>query len=278
MHPRAAEQVDAVDEAVEQAELVGGEAAAEALRAEAESVDSRDVKPFTGSATLVAHNVRTGLAAVMRERAWFEREPDAPKIDFARLQRCDEAARALVFVTRRAEQVVVKRPAVRAMCSRAAASRKVLLKAADALVDAGVFDADVVATIRAGRGWIDTAQDYVDLATLFRSNASRTRGKTAVKAEQIREAAELGAALLDVLKPGGARASSDKPEAQSQALLLRDRMAVVVSRRYAEVERAAGWRWGRALDEHVPAMLSRVRAAPRQKAPADGGAKPAPPT
>lgn len=46
-------------------------------------------------------------------------------------------------------------------------------------------------------------------------------------------------------------------EAERTAADMRDRVAVVLARRYRYVERAAGWRWGRALDAHVPAMFSR---------------------
>ncbi len=49
---------------------------------------------------------------------------------------------------------------------------------------------------------------------------------------------------------------------------MRNRMAMVLARRYELVERAAGWRWGRELGEHVPALQSRARmTAPRDEPP-----------
>ena len=41
---------------------------------------------------------------------------------------------------------------------------------------------------------MDTAQDCIDLAALFRANADRIQGRTTVTAEQLRDAAKLGLA------------------------------------------------------------------------------------
>lgn len=271
VHP-AAETDDAFSEveALDDEAVGGGEGALAAFTPEAEAVDARDVKPFSGGATLTLHNVRAGVAAVLAERAWFERDAQGPKVDFKRIEECAEAARALAFAARRAEQVVVQRPDLNAKFTRSAKLRRVLLKAADALVDGGVFLAAEVALIKAGRGWFDIAQDLVDIASLFRRHAAAVRGKTAVSAAQLREAATLGEELLALLTPMGARPKGERAEALTKATALRDRLAVVVARRYQEVERAAGWRWGRSLDEHVPSMLSRTRSK-RVAEESDGG-------
>ncbi len=262
-----------IEEGADGEDLAGGEAALAEFTAEAEAVDERDVKPFSGSATLVVHNVREGIAAVMKERAAIEGDANAPKVDFSRIERCTESAKALAFAARRVEQVVIKRPDLRVKFAASSKIRRVLLKAADALVDAGVFDAAEVASIKAGRGWFDVAQDCADLASLFRRNAAQVRGKTAVTAAQLKEAAALGEELLDALTPTGGRPRGEKAEALAKLTALRDRMAVVVARRYQEVERVAGWRWGRSLGEHVPSMLSRVRS---KRAVDDSGDAPKP--
>jgi hypothetical protein len=257
--------------------LIGGEAAVAEFRAEAEAVDERDVRPFRGSATLAIHNVRAGVAAVMAERSWFERDAQGPKVDFTRLAKTIEVARAMAFAARRAEQVVIRRPDMKARFARAAKLRRVLLKAADALVDAGLLDADAVAAIKAGRGWFDVAQDCVDLASLFRRNAAKVRGKTAVTAAQLREAAQLGEELLDTLTPEGAKPTGARARELADAIALRDRLGTVLAHRYAEVERAAGWRWGRALGDYVPSVLSRVRSKRAADDAVDTGKTPANP-
>ncbi len=274
MRPMAADAEEPVIEEADDEDLAGSEAALAAYTPEAEAVDARDVRPFSGSATLVVHNVREGIAAVMRERAVIEADPNAPRVDFSRVERCIESAKALALAVRRVEQVVIARPDLRVKFKSASKVRRVLLKAAEALVDAGVFDARVVANIKVGRGWFDVAQDCVDLASLFRGSASKVRGKTAVTAAQIREAAALGEELLEALTPAGGRPKGEKAEALAKLTALRDRLAVVVARRYQEVERVAGWRWVRSLGDHVPSMLSRGRS---KRASGEGGeGKPSP--
>lgn len=248
--------------------LVEGERSYEACRAEAEAIDGRDVVSFKGSSVLAMHNARRGVEAVMAERGWFEGDKEAPKVSFVKVAATTDAAKALAFATRRAEQVVVKRSDLRARLVQASRIRRTLLRACDALVDAGALDAGEVAAIREGRGWFDTVQDCIDLAALLRRNGAKIRGKTAVTAAQINEAATLGSELLAVLRPTGAKASGAKADALSAALDMRNRMAMVLARRYELVERAAGWRWGRELGEHVPALQSRTRViAPREEPP-----------
>ena len=87
----------------------------------------------------------------------------------------------------------------------------------------------------------------------------------------MKEAADLGSELLRTLKPRGVGRRGERSEAEVAASDARDRMAVVVARRYAYVERIAGFRWGRELGAAVPAMLS--REVSRSGAEADEGAE-----
>src|SRR5436853_373347 len=79
-----------------------------------------------------------------------------------------------------------------------------------------------VEKIRAGRGMIDLATDCVELAALFRANADGLRGKTAVTADQISEAADLGTQLLSLLRPKGARQAAPSRESK-EAVEVRNR-------------------------------------------------------
>jgi hypothetical protein len=107
-----------------------------------------------------------------------------------------------------------------------------------------------------GRGPLATAQACVAYASLFRAKQAQTRHVTAVTPEHVREAAMLGSELLREVKPRGV-ARTTRSEAQRAAADDRDRMAVVVTRRYAYVERVAAWRWGRECKAIVPTMLAR---------------------
>jgi hypothetical protein len=57
--------VSGVTPSIAPAEAVGVEAAWERFRTEAAAVDARDVKTFTANASVVLHNVSTGVGAVM---------------------------------------------------------------------------------------------------------------------------------------------------------------------------------------------------------------------
>lgn len=254
---------EVIDEDAPQAEHEDADVETEGAEAEyakhadaARAIDARDVKTFTGDAMIALFNVRVGVKAVVAARAMFEQDPNAPKVDFAALEGTVGVAQALTLATRRAERVVVANTGLRAKLSDAAKTRRALLASAVALAEGGVIDASEVARIRKGRGPMDTAQDCIDLAALFRANAARIQGRTTVTAEQLRDAAKLGNELVAALTPAGAKTAAPTKENAPEAEM-RDRMAVLLARRYFEVERAAGWLWGRALDEHVPALLAR---------------------
>jgi hypothetical protein len=237
-------------------EPVGLEASWEQCRDEAARVDARDVVPFKPNASVVLHNVRTGVAAVVAERAWFEAQADGPRVDFARVEGAATAAEALVFVATRAGSITRVAPGVQLKIVRARKALRILRGAAVSLVASGVFSADEVPRLD-GRGPLATARACVAYASLFRSKQTRTRHVTAVKAEHVREAATLGTELLREVKPRGVGARAPRPEVERAAADDRDRMAVLVAQRYDYVERVASWRWGRACEAIVPRMLSR---------------------
>jgi len=237
-------------------EPVGLEASWEQCREEAAHVDPRDVATFNHNASVVLHNVRTGVAAVVAERPWFEAQPDGPRVDFARVAGAETAAEALVFAATRAGAITRVAPVVRAKIVRARRVLRILRGGAESLVEAGVLTAEEVPIVD-GRGPLAAARSCVAYASLFRAKQAQTRNLTAVKPEHIREAAALGSELLREVKPRGVGGRAVRPEVERAAAADRDRMAVVVTRRYDYVERLAAWRWGRDCDAIVPTMLSR---------------------
>jgi hypothetical protein len=237
-------------------EVSGFEASWERFRAEAEAVDAGEVKTFPYSAGVVLHNVRTGVAAVVAERPWFDAQPDAPRVDYARLGEAEVAAEALAFTADQAAALVRTPPTLTVKIKRARVLVRALDTGAAALVAMGQMRADEIpATL--GRGPIATARRCVTLAALFRGKHARTRGVTAVTSAIVKEASDLGSELQRILKPKGVGKRNARSEAEVAASDARDRMAVVVARRYGYVERIAGFRWGRELGAYVPTMLSR---------------------
>jgi hypothetical protein len=121
-------------------EAVGVEASWERHRAEAAKVEARDVKPFSHNASVVLHNVRTGVTAVLAERAWFEQQPDAPRVDFGRVAAAETAAEALVFTAGRAGSVGRASPTLHKKIVRSRTLLRILQRGAEALVEGGVLD------------------------------------------------------------------------------------------------------------------------------------------
>ena len=156
------------------------------------------------------------------------------------------------------------------------ALRAVLMPAAVSLAASRLVSQGVVDTIRKGRGAYDTASDCVALSSLFIKNAQAIRGKTSVTAEEIRQAAEVGSALVKVLKPEAGRRSRERTGAVKQAAEARDRLWTLLVQRHDNLWRAGAYLFGREVDTLVPALQSRVVARKRAKAPAGPTAPTAP--
>ena len=214
------------------AEAVGVEAAWERFRHEAAAVDPSDVKTFKQNASVVLHNVQTGVGAVMAERAWFEAQTDAPPVDFARVADAESAAEALSFAAARAATCASEPPTLAAKIKRARKLCKTFRSNAEALVATDVLAATELPSLVEGSP-IEVARACVAWAAFFREKHGKVRGATGVRRGRPRSEAE--------------RAAADD----------RDRMAVVVERRYDYVERVACWRWGRDCEAIVPPMRTR---------------------
>ena len=83
----------------------------------------------------------------------------------------------------------------------------------------------------------------------------------------MKRAGEVGAELLNVLKPKGSPRDSKSKELK-EAIDDRDRLGTLLAQRYGVVLRAGGWLFGADVDEHVPPLGSTKR---RKKAKAVTG-------
>ena len=145
------------------------------------------------------------------------------------------------------------------LVERATHLRARLLKAADALADAGLLDPQAVENIRKGAGHVDKANDLVALTALFVQHWDSIEKKTAITREQIEEAETLGPTLLVAL--------SDSPDNKPDAALeARQRAFTLLARAYDEVRRAVHFvRWHEDdADAYTLSIYSRPRG--RRKA------------
>jgi hypothetical protein len=132
---------------------VGLEESWERTRPDAERVDPRDLTTFKGTATVVLHNVRAGVASLVAERPWFEQQADGPDVDFARVASAVEAAEALVFLASRASRRASANRDLRARIATARERLETLRLAASALVRAGLVAEVPRETYRRRRAW-----------------------------------------------------------------------------------------------------------------------------
>jgi len=232
----------------------GTEEAFKRFSAEAEAIPEGEVIPFRADATLAYHNVMTGLKAVL-ERI-DEAVQRLPEANADVLRALPDLALALCFAVSQASGSVKSTGAIGTQAKETAGWRRLLLKGADAAVEKKLVPGGEIARIRAGRGNIDLANDCRDLAAWFKKNAKALQGKTAVTPEDVAAADAAGLKLLTMLKPEGARREAGAP---SEAVDIRDRFWTLLNRRHEQLWKAGAVLWGRAVDDFVPALQSRVR-------------------
>jgi hypothetical protein len=153
--------------------------------------------------------------------------------------------------------------------------REDLLVAAEALAHKGLLDKVTVASIRAGAGNLDKANDLVALATLFANGWDRVEGKTTVTWDDVEAAGALGPKLLLAL--------ADRPTSltATDASKARARAFTLMVKGYAELRRGLSFlRWHDGdLDVLAPSLhAGRKRkkgggtAEEEEKSPVEGGA------
>ena len=178
---------------------------------------------------------------------------ELPVLSLDHLKGLVDLAIATSYAVRRVENLTS--PSSLPLLKEATALRGKLLPAAVALAAAGVLPAAQVNKIRRGKGAIDRAKDCVDLAALFTENAEAIRGKSPVTAAEVKRAGEVGAALLNVLKPKGSPRDTKSKELR-EAVEDRDRLGTLLAQRYAPVRRAGAWFFGDEVGDHVPVLGS----------------------
>jgi hypothetical protein len=136
--------------------------------------------------------------------------------------------------------------------------RDKLLVAAEAIAHAGVFDADRVAQIRSGTGYIDRGADLIALSALYTESWAKIENRTMVTKEDVQRAAVLGPALLTAvgskdLAPTGVSLAEMRDD--------RTRAFTLFVRAYESCQQAAAYvrfREGDA-DEYAPSLRPRSR-------------------
>ncbi len=228
--------------------------AAQALPAEA-------ILPYRLDVDLALANVKTAMTYFTTIESTVPSY--LPKEDLAALQSISELALAVKYAAIQVEQEIPSESEVSQKTAVGWSLRSILLSVAKGLAAAGLLPADQVAAIATGRGPRDMAEDAVQLAGLFQAHAATIAGKHAVTTDQVEQAAALGAFLLQHLRPKNAPA--EKGVGHSALIDARNRLATLLSRRYARLQAVAHYLAGADWEDHVPALMSRTikKSAPK---------------
>lgn len=247
------------------APVVTGSADAVAVhRGAADALAPSAVIPFRADPHLAYHNAITGRDALLASRDAIN--ATGFRVDWARVAAVESLALALVYAAGRVEADPRDSNEVLELLREARPLRALLLANAQTLSMVGRVSPAEVARIEKGRGAVDAATDLLDLATLH-ADRELTGGGSLVTAVQLRRAKVVGTALLQKIRPSGARTASRRTLAQRDAAALRDRLWTLLVQSHDLLDRAAGAVWGRDLGLHVPKLQGRYVPRKRAKKP-----------
>jgi hypothetical protein len=215
------------------------------------------VRHINGDPMLAKTNVKRGVDAVLARAPELVGRFTTQEID--QIRKLPELALALTFAVARIDAIETNSDgSLGQKMARARFLRRVLLKSAEACAESGDLPSKEVEAILAGRGQIDTAQDCVQLAALYRKHKAALAGKTPATAAMLAEAATLGSELVELLQTSTTRKRAKSNASLDEALDHRDRLWTLLEDSYEEVWKMGAILWGRRVNEHVPPLLSRV--------------------
>nr|HEX4319231.1 hypothetical protein [Kofleriaceae bacterium] len=208
------------------------------------------VRRMTVDCALAFYNARRGVAVITPYCAQIERE--LAYVSFAEIATLHDKGHALLYANDELARFRPEPSDAPSLFKDAHKVRSALMAKATVAVREGRLPAAVVDAIRRGRGPIDAAKDCIALATLFAENVELA-ARVNVSRDDIRAANDVGARLLDAVKPQRARAPRDHDELVT--IDARDRLWTLFEQTWERhVWRAAAWVFGRDVDQRLPKL------------------------
>lgn len=236
----------------------------------AAAVPDEDLAPLRADVQVATLNLQTGMEAVLAEA---ESLAELPADTVEKIVALGSLGSAVLYAQIQLDRTVATPTTVRQMIADGHRHRSLALTTAEALALAGVFDADRVKAIRAGRGALDMAADCVALAELYRERPAVWVDKVPLRANEIEEMGRLGDDLLRVLRPSKAPKKARATEITA-ATKVRNQLWTLLARAWEhDLWRAGAWVFGRDVDEVVPPLGARAKVAkPKEEAEAEATA------
>jgi hypothetical protein len=187
---------------------------------------------------------------------------------------------ALLYLYARTLPSASNETRLQTLLAEATPLRERLLAGAEGLAYFGLVDAKRVAAIRAGKGHLDTANDLIALAQLFKARWAEVAGKTPITWAEIERAEALGPELVDAL--GKRRAGTEDADGADRDAHDCARLFGLFARTYDQARRAVSFlRWNEGdVDALLPSLYQGRRrtrgAGPDEPAPQEPGPTPLP--
>lgn len=221
----------------------------------AATIADADTIPMGAADGALAHyNALRGVAAVLPLQA--ELAAKLPQTNWQAIGQIPDLALAVIQAEALADATAASPTDVKAKRKKLGADRAVMLRACDALADAGHLDPLAVAKVRQGRGAADAAADVGVLTAMLRGAWDKIAGNTALTQQQIDAAAANAKEFLTLFTPDGGHAKP-KDAKVAGAQKTRDQLWTLLVNRYEEAEVVGFVKWRKAYAEHVPGLRAR---------------------
>lgn len=238
--------------------------ALEHFRSEAAAVSADGVTVFTGRPLVMLANVNEALRVLAPVLVKAVDQLKRPRL--REVFELPALVLALEFSSHRVPSAKLSAGEIAKLYDEMSPLREVTLKYLE-VVSSKVVNLVPEARVRAireGSGKLDATQDAVAIPGVFTEFDDALRGKHPFTDEQLAKLGELGALLLQNIKPGGAtKAPAERPP----EAVLRDQFGALVAEWYDHLLVLAGLALGKArADELLPALRSarREKSAPAQ--------------
>lgn len=225
----------------------------------AEAVPAEDLTVFTGEPLVMRANVKQALAIVGPHLGKAVARLQTPHL--REVFELPSLVMGLGFAAGRVPVAKLSAGDIERMLTEGGPWRELGLKYLEIVSHPflGLLPRERVAKIRAGKGPLDKAEDFVALAGVFAEFKDNLAGKHPFPADKVNLLATLGGALVQQMRHG--RAGREAPK-RTQESILRDQMASLVVDRYDDLQVIAAVALGkRKADELLPALRSTAGVA-----------------
>jgi len=245
----------AADTALDAGELesIGSQMAYEAFLAAAKALEPGVIEECCIDIVLACQAVKVGVESVLGSAAVVVGK--LPNVNIEELSMLPRLAQGLAYAALQVQREL-QSTSFGALYERAQVQRRKLRKAAEALAEANLFSAADIDEVRLN-SQREVLEDCLGLAALFRRNESAIAGRSPVSSSEVREV-ELLVEKLRVMLGQAQDPSDGSAPSLIKVIEMRDRFWTLLKQRYDVLWRCGAWLYGRAVDDRVPPLPSRV--------------------